>query len=106
VVERPHIAFPFGRDARTGKVTVVEQDTHEHVNSCCQVIIRCPVGFRWNRPDFGIPYPEFPAVPFDDASVRAAIRTLEPRCSNVEITQWQDPVEPSSWHLSIDVEAR
>jgi phage baseplate assembly protein W len=105
MADLPHIAFPFERDARTGKVRVVEQDTPEHVNSCCQTIIRCPTGFREDRPDFGIPYPEFRTAPFDVTAIRDQIRDLEPRAARVTIVQWQDASDgPAVYRLSIDVE--
>jgi phage baseplate assembly protein W len=70
--DRPHFAFPFTRGA------YVEQDTTEHVMSCVNVIVRCPVGFRIERPDFGIPWPEY-ATQVDDDALLTAIENLEGR---------------------------
>ena len=106
MIERPHTSFPFRRDPRTGKVAVVEQDSREHVDSCCQVIIRCPSGFRPERPEFGWPFPEFVNMPIDRQSVVRALRSLEPRIEQVQLEQWVDAVEAGVYHISIDVESR
>lgn len=80
----PHFAFPFERPANS-KVKVVEQDTVEHVAACENVILACPVGFRQERPDFGIPWPEYRAIrggsraTADPGAIEEAVRRLEPR---------------------------
>lgn len=77
VADIPHFAFPFERD-ETGKVKVVEQDTVEHIISCENVIVRCPVGFRPERPDFGVPWPEY-RQRVDPGELMDSMRRLEPR---------------------------
>lgn len=97
MTERPHFAFPFARG------NVVEQDTPDHVNSCENVIVRCPVGFREERPDFGIPWPEFATAPLDPADITHALRRLEPR-GTATGEEYADVVDASIRHLSITVE--
>jgi phage baseplate assembly protein W len=77
MADRPHFAFPFQRGA-DGSVGVVEQGTPEHVMSCENVIVRCPVGFRIERPEFGIPWPEYRSK-IDPDELTAAMRQFEPR---------------------------
>lgn len=72
----PHFQFPFARTG--GKLAVVEQDTGEHVESCVDVILNCPAGFRDERPDFGIPWPEYHNT-VDVQGIEEAVRRLEPR---------------------------
>ena len=69
MAELPHFGFPFHlhRGATSGdksshikgKIKVEEQDTEGHVMACENVIVRCPSGFRVERPEFGIPWPEY-----------------------------------------------
>jgi hypothetical protein len=76
VADRPHFAYPFVRSG--GKVAVVEQDTAEHTLARANMVVRCPLGFRLERPDFGWPFPEFQPIPLDlgpleDAMERAGL---------------------------------
>ena len=77
-LERPHCAFPFRRDG-SGKVVCVEQDEPEHISSCEQAIIACPVGWRDDRPDFGWPFPMFRNQPLNLDALTMALQTCEPR---------------------------
>jgi phage baseplate assembly protein W len=90
MIDRPHFAFPFTRGA-DGRVRCVEQDSDEHVMSCVNVIVRCPAGFRLDRPDFGIPWPEYRTT-FDASELDAAVSRLEPRStlSAYELTDVAD----------------
>lgn len=93
----PHFRFPFARGS------YVEQDTEDHVMSCENVIVRCPVGFREDRPDFGIPWPEFATVPVNPADITAALRRLEPR-GNATGYEYADKLDPATRYIDIDVE--
>ena len=93
----PHFGFPFARGF------VVEQDTTDHVNSCENVIVRCPVGFREERPDFGIPWPEFATAPLSGRDITQALRRLEPR-GTATAQEYADTIDASIRHLSITVE--
>jgi hypothetical protein len=78
----PHFRHPFTRSP-SGRVAVVEQDTPEHVQSCQNVIVRCPTGFREERPEFGWPFPEFRTAPLDLTELAVALRRFEPRAQHV-----------------------
>lgn len=78
MADRPHFAFPFERGAN-GKVNVVEQDTVDHIRACEHVIIRCPAGFREDRPEFGWWFPIFQNIPLDLGPLREALAEFEPR---------------------------
>jgi phage baseplate assembly protein W len=97
MADRPHFGFPFARGF------VVEQDTTDHIASCENVIVRCPVGFRDERPDFGIPWPEFATAPISPSEITAALRRLEPR-GNAAGEEYADVADASIRHLSITVE--
>jgi phage baseplate assembly protein W len=77
VPDRPHFAYPFRRGSN-GKVAVVEQDSTEHIMSCETLIVACPQGFRLDRPEFGIPWPEYRNT-IDPGEITAAMREFEPR---------------------------
>jgi hypothetical protein len=98
----PHLAFPFHREGP--RVATVEQDTSEHVMSCENVIVRCPQGFREERPDFGWPFPTFQNVPLNLEPLRAALDRLEPRGS-ADVTEWADEASAAIRHVTIEVES-
>lgn len=102
MADRPHFAFPFQRGS-TGKVNVVEQDTLEHVNACENVIVRCPVGFRDDRPEFGWPFPEFRTIPINTKELTEALRTFEPR-GRASAQEHIDAAEAAVRRISVDVE--
>lgn len=100
-IERPHFEFPFRRVG--GKVAVVEQDTVEHVHSCQNVIVRCPLGFRDDRPEFGWPFPEFVNVPVDTRALEQALNEFEPR-ANARAVEWADEADFAVRNISINAE--
>lgn len=87
---RPHLRFPFQRVG--GRVNVVEQDDPEHVMSCNLVIVRCPLGFRDDRPEFGWPWPELGNAPIDLGPLRQALEQFEPRNERLDMTQFYDAI--------------
>lgn len=101
MIERPHFSYPFRRE--NGKVAVVEQDTLEHVDSCVNVIVRCPLGFRDDRPEFGWPFPEFANIPIDTRALADAISELEPR-ANTRIEEYADIASSAVRDISVDIE--
>lgn len=98
--DRPHFSYPFVRGADS-KIGVAEQDTLEHVNACVNVIIRCPLGFRQERPEFGWPFPEFQTIPIDLGPLEDALTRFEPRATPT-ISQYADAAEDAVQHVSID----
>jgi phage baseplate assembly protein W len=100
--ETPHFAFPFalGPD---NKVGVVEQDSADHVMSCENVIVRCPTGFRQDRPEFGWDFPEFHPVPLDLDPLTDALRRFEPR-GKATGHEYADSASAAIRHIGIDVE--
>jgi phage baseplate assembly protein W len=96
--DRPHFAFPFTRGA------YVEQDTPEHVVSCENVIVRCPVGFRIERPDYGVPWPDY-ATQIDGEAVSSALEALESRstCTVETARDWlADAMATITINLEVD----
>jgi phage baseplate assembly protein W len=100
-VDRPHFSYPFRLDG--DKVAVVEQDTVEHVHSCENVIVRCPLGFRDERPEFGWPFPEFANIPIKVSGLEEALRTFEPR-GRARAEEYADAAENAVRHISVTAE--
>lgn len=100
-VDVPHFSFPFQRGA-AGQVETVEQDTIEHVMACENVIVRCPLGFRQDRPEFGWPFPEFQSTPLDLTELEAALRRFEPR-GTVAASEYADAADAAVRHVPIEV---
>lgn len=98
----PHFAYPFQRGAN-GKVNVVEQDTPEHVMTCEHMIVRCPLGWREDRPEFGWPFPEFHPAPVNTEALEEALRRFEPR-GTARGTEYQDAAEAAVRHIRVNVE--
>ncbi len=76
--ETPHFAFPFGRGAN-GKIEVCEQGSEAHVTACANVIARCQLGARPERPEFGWRWPYMHLLPLDLTGLTDALARFEPR---------------------------
>jgi phage baseplate assembly protein W len=100
----PHFRHPFTRSP-SGRIAVVEQDTPEHVQSCQNVIVRCPTGFREERPEFGWPFPEFRTAPLDLTELAVALRRFEPRAQHVTVAEWADAADAAIRHVQVTSEA-
>jgi phage baseplate assembly protein W len=102
-VETPHLAFPFARGPN-GKPALVDQDTPAHVMACENVILRCPSGFRQDRPEFGVPYPEYDTV-VDPDVIATALMRFEPR-SDVTASTVRDYTDRATAIVTVEVQAQ
>jgi phage baseplate assembly protein W len=98
--ETPHIQFPFTRGS-SGSINVVEQDSVEHVMSCELVIVHHPLGYRYDRPEFGWAWPELENAPLNLNSLEQALRQFEPR-GDASAAQYAD-VAAAAINVSVDV---
>jgi hypothetical protein len=101
MADLPHLAFPFRLAG--AHVAVVEQDDLEHIDACCQTILRCPTSWRVDRPEFGWDFPEFRSYPIDTAPLAQALRRLEPRATP-RIDQYIDSAANAAAGISITEE--
>lgn len=92
----PHFDYPFRFS--TPQAAVVEQDSIEEIVECCLAILLCPRGYRVELPDFGIDDPTFSSPVVDQASIRRAIETWEPRAETV-LSQDVDDVDELVQHV-------
>lgn len=80
-----HFSFPF-RLGDDGKVACDVQDSQEHVMTQVNVVVAYPLGYRPEKPTFGIPWPAFEQAPIDVAPIQAAVERQVPNC-NIEWTE-------------------
>lgn len=73
-----HFAYPFAFSS-TGVANVAEQDSVEEIGACVTNIVVCPLGYRTDSPDFGLPDLMFGPTPIDTNIVDDAITQWEPR---------------------------
>lgn len=99
-IDTPHFKQPFTRGT-DGKVQVVEQDSTEHVDSCIEVIARCPIGFRVELPEYGVPTPIFQNIPLNPDEFVTALRRWEPR-AQVNGSEYAD--QAAAWHRHLLME--
>lgn len=78
MTDLPHFAAPFSFTS-TGVAEVVEQDSVEEVAACVCNVVVCPLGYRSDSPDFGMPELMFGPVPIDTNVIDDAIAAWEPR---------------------------
>ena len=81
MADLPHlpINFRFVTEDGMPRPTVVEQDSYEDIASCVETILRCPVDWRPELPEFGSVDPTFRQAPIDTDSMLAAVRQWEDR---------------------------
>lgn len=99
-VEIPHFAYPF---TITTSVAVVEQDTTDELLACAQHLVRCPVGFRLSRPDFGWSFPEFRTIPLNTNGLVAALERFGP-AGQFTASEVADTVDASVRHISVQLQ--
>lgn len=101
MIDLPHFSLPFR--FVNGAAAVVEQDTAEEVATCVEAIIRCPIGFRDELPEFGAVSPVFRQAPVPVEELRQAVAEWEPR-ANADITEYGDAVDEAIRTVRIAVD--
>lgn len=97
---RPHFAFPFSRSADGKTINTVEEGSVENIMANVQMIARCPVGYRLERPEFGWAFPDLTMMPIDSQPLLDAINRFEPRARAIDIG---DPNALANAAMGIDV---
>jgi hypothetical protein len=96
----PHLDAPF--TLTSAGAAVVDQNTPAEIEACVNNIVACPVGFRSESPNFGIPSPQFTNAPVPVTGIEQAIQLREPR-AEPHITEYADASGDQERHLSIDL---
>lgn len=76
----PHFDIPF-RLTSGGSAALVEQNTFEDITNCVEVIVRTPLGFRDDAPEFGFPDLALLQQPIVTKDLIELIEAQEPRAS-------------------------
>lgn len=95
------LSFPFRRGA-DGKVVTDPQNTPAHHMTQVQTVVRFPVGFRLDRPTFGITFPEFRDAPLDASVIAAQVRRQVPD-ADIGYAEFADAVDEATRHIRLDV---
>jgi hypothetical protein len=97
----PHLALPL---RITGDHFVsVQQDTLDELVTAVAAIVTFPLGYRVERPDFGITPPELGDRPLDTLDVEQAVEAYEPRALVNVTEQPYDPLDPGADRLRVEV---
>jgi phage baseplate assembly protein W len=97
----PHLALPL-RIVGDRYVTV-QQDTIDELVTCVGAITLFPLGYRVERPDFGVVPMEFDARPLPVLDVEQAIEAWEPR-ADVRVSELPfDRTDPGASRVNVEV---
>lgn len=91
-VRVPHFTHPFRmRNTASSKeaAAVAEQDSIEEIMTCVESVLRYPIGYRNEKPEFGIDDQTFKQVPIDESFIEKTINRWEPRADLI-ITEAPD----------------
>jgi phage baseplate assembly protein W len=77
-----HFALPFmlGPD---GQFAVVDQDSEADIEACIRAILLSRIGYRDDRPEFGIDDPTFRQGGVHLEALQATLATFEPRADRL-----------------------
>jgi phage baseplate assembly protein W len=77
----PHFSYPFRFGGPNAAVS--EQDSLEEIADCCATVLLCPLGYRDELPEFGLPPQTFATPAPDRDDIRGALDMWEPRAATL-----------------------
>jgi phage baseplate assembly protein W len=99
----PHFDIPFRFVPNVNaSAAVVEQNSFEDIANCVEVIVRTPVGFRNDAPEFGFPQLELLEQPVVTKDVVELVQAQEPRAS-ILITEQPDAIDILIDRITVEV---
>ena len=100
----PYIETNGASVSRAGNITaaVVEQSSFEDIANCVETIVRTPLGFRDDAPQFGFPSLELLEQPVVTQEVIELVQAQEPRAT-VLITEVPDVLDQLIDRLTVEV---
>lgn len=101
--ELVHLGFPIRRGS-DGKLVTVEQGSQDHVMAQVNTVVRYPVGYRLEYPNFGIPWPAFTNAPVSADRIAAAVQSQVPDASSVNYSEYANAVDASIRNVELHVE--
>jgi phage baseplate assembly protein W len=106
-IDTPQFDLPFrfeAKDDGTVQAAVVEQDSTQDVLNCVEAVLRTPLGYREELPDFGVEDPTFRQMPVDPSRIAQAIERWEPR-ANITVDSYPDSLDEALAHVRVQVES-
>jgi phage baseplate assembly protein W len=97
----PHFDYPFQFNAN-GRVQVVEQDSEDDIINCVVALIKTPLGFREDLPDYGVADIIFGDGALDTEQIHTAISMWEER-ADVILTESNITVDQLVRYVSVMV---
>jgi phage baseplate assembly protein W len=98
----PRLALPLR--FTSDRYVSVQQDTLDEVVTCVACITMFPLGYRDDRPDFGITPLELSDRPLDTLDVEQAIEAYEPRADVQVVELPYDPSDPLAARVRVEVD--
>lgn len=98
--EPTHLRYPF--QFVDGRAAEVVQDSDEDVDGCVDVILRTPVDWREELPEFGNPNPTFTS-PLNLDRMRRSVNEWEPRAESTVDETGTDAFERGVHRIRIAV---
>lgn len=98
------IRFVYNDDG-TLDLATVEQDSIAEIENCVEVILRCPLGWRDELPEFGTPSVTYSQMPVDPTEIRMAIQRWESRV-DVDAQPINDRVAEAIQRIRINLDQR
>jgi hypothetical protein len=97
----PHLALPLRIVG--DRYVSVQQDTLDELVACVGAITLFPLGYRVERPDFGVEPVELSNRPLNVLDVEQAVEAYEPRAV-VKVTESPyNPLDPGAARLRVEV---
>lgn len=97
----PHLALPL-RVVGDRYVTV-QQDGIDEVAGCVAMVTLFPLGYRVERPDFGVEPMELDARPLPVLDVEQAVEAWEPRATVTVTEAPVNPLDPGAAPVRVEV---
>ena len=97
----PHLALPLRIVG--DRYVRVQQDTVDELVCTVAAITQFPLGYRIERPDFGIVPPELDNRPLNVMDIEQAVEAYEPRAAVTVTEQPYDPHDPGADRLRVEV---
>jgi phage baseplate assembly protein W len=72
------------------------------VMSQVEILVRCPTGFRFERPDFGWPFPQYQNAPVDLTALAAALAHFVPD-ARTSVEQFANAAEVAVQEIQVEV---
>lgn len=97
----PHLALPLRIVG--DRFVNVQQDTLDEVAAAVAVITAFPLGYRVERPDFGVAPMELLPTPLPTLDIEQACEAFEPRATVTVTELAADPFDPGAARVRVEV---